>query len=171
VRTPDEMLRTIASKDVNTEVQVEVVRLDGARKASRIPVTAKLTERPDETIINEIHSPDQGGRIMPEFIGEPDAPVRNLGLEMVPFSSSERRLWGLEVKAVAPGSPAALQGLAPGDIITTVNGRSVRSQSDFMAAIAQPVRGNHVIRFRRGEEQRVAIIRGAGPRGEESPLP
>lgn len=43
---------------------------------------------------------------------------------------------GLAVGAVGPGSPAAGAGIAPGDLIVAVDGRSVRDMEDLQAAVA-----------------------------------
>jgi hypothetical protein len=45
---------------------------------------------------------------------------------------------GLLITQVMPGSPAAMQGLEPGDIILRVNGMVVRSQYDLNYMIGQP---------------------------------
>jgi hypothetical protein len=43
---------------------------------------------------------------------------------------------GAQVVAVVPGSPAAAAGITPGDVITSVDGRSVSSPAALQAAIA-----------------------------------
>ena len=43
---------------------------------------------------------------------------------------------GLRVRSVWPGSPAAKAGLAPGDVVVSMDGRPVESREDFDTALA-----------------------------------
>jgi serine protease Do len=46
------------------------------------------------------------------------------------------RSQGLRVRSVWPGSPAARAGLAPGDVVVSLDGRPVESREDFDTALA-----------------------------------
>lgn len=160
IRSQEEMLRTITSKPVEEEIRIEIVRLDGDLNAERMEVVAVLTERPDEQTLTELHQPERSNAIVPRIQEDPDAPAteRNLGMELEPHSNTSERIWGLKVTSVASGSPAARAGLAQGDIITIMNGRAVRTKGDFGVALANPIRGSHIIRFLRDGETRMVTI-------------
>jgi S1-C subfamily serine protease len=51
---------------------------------------------------------------------------------------------GLKVISVYEGSPAARGGLRPGDVITNVDGKTVRSASDLTAAMFRYHPGDRV---------------------------
>jgi hypothetical protein len=59
---------------------------------------------------------------------------------------------GVKVTSVLPGSPAAQAGISPGDTITDIDGRPVRSSRDIEAAIAASTTGTVKIKY---------MIRGA----------
>jgi serine protease Do len=59
---------------------------------------------------------------------------------------------GALVRGVVDGSPAALAGLATGDLITRVGSRDVAGPADLEAALADPALGTEVT---------VHVIRGA----------
>jgi len=59
---------------------------------------------------------------------------------------------GVKVTSVLPGSPASQAGISPGDTITDIDGRPVRSNRDIEAAIAANTTGTVKIRY---------MIRGA----------
>ena len=68
------------------------------------------------------------------------------GTRPLPTAAAERlgRLEGIEVIEVMPGSPAALAGLRPGDLIVEVEGRPVARAGDLQRLmIATPI-GSHV---------------------------
>lgn len=68
---------------------------------------------------------------------------------------------GLEVAAVAPGSPAELGGLQAGDALLTVDGKAIRTRGDLLAAILAHKPGDTItVRFLRGKssaETRVTL--------------
>ncbi|HVO52524.1 MAG TPA: trypsin-like peptidase domain-containing protein [Thermoanaerobaculia bacterium] len=61
---------------------------------------------------------------------------------------------GLRVRSVWPGSPAAKAGLAPGDVVVSLDGRPVESREDFDTALASvgPGRALGVVFRREGAE-------------------
>ena len=79
---------------------------------------------------------------------------------------------GVPIVAVLPGSPAALAGLQPGDVLTTLNNRWTTSVADVYAAVAdvQPGREVSVVILRDGKEQTLTVqpsggnLRSANPR-------
>jgi opacity protein-like surface antigen len=54
---------------------------------------------------------------------------------------------GVKVTSVLPGSPASQAGISPGDTITDIDGRPVRSSHDIEAAIAANATGTVKIRY------------------------
>jgi len=66
---------------------------------------------------------------------------------------------GMVLQYVEPGSPAAKAGIQPGDVVTTVNGKPVKSGSDLVDPITQTTIGNKVhILYMRGGEQHEADV-------------
>jgi len=57
---------------------------------------------------------------------------------------SERGFTGVQVVRVSTSSPAELAGLSVGDVITTVNGKSVGSTQELAATMAQIEAGSTV---------------------------
>ena len=66
---------------------------------------------------------------------------------------------GVPIVAVLPGSPAALAGLQPGDVLTTLDNRWTTSVADVYAAVAdvQPGRDVSVVIVREGKEQTLTV--------------
>lgn len=66
---------------------------------------------------------------------------------------------GLRVRSVWPGSPAAKAGLAPGDVVVSLDGRPVENREDFDTALASLGPGRPVaVRYRReGQEQSARV--------------
>ncbi|MBI1290337.1 PDZ domain-containing protein [bacterium] len=139
VRSSDEMLQSIARKAVDSSVTVKLLRLNEEEKPMTLTVTARLGERPAEEIITEMHRDEQNSNEMiPKIQIDPSAPVsrKDLGLALDDWYDDKTKEAGLEVKSVAPGSPADGAGLEVGDVITSVAGRPVRSLGDFRAALS-----------------------------------
>jgi serine protease Do len=66
---------------------------------------------------------------------------------------------GLRVRSVWPGSPAAKAGLAPGDVVVSLDGRPVESREDFETALASvgPGKGLGVVFRREGAEMTARV--------------
>ncbi|MGA8347953.1 MAG: PDZ domain-containing protein [Isosphaeraceae bacterium] len=66
---------------------------------------------------------------------------------------------GVPIVAVLPDSPAALAGLQPGDVLTTLNNRWTTSVADVYAAVAdvQPGRDVSVVILRDGKEHTLIV--------------
>ncbi|HXJ16833.1 MAG TPA: Do family serine endopeptidase [Candidatus Polarisedimenticolia bacterium] len=61
--------------------------------------------------------------------------------------------YGIVIEAVEPGSPADKAGLLPGDVITDINGKPVRTGADLVNPIAQTPIGQSVqLRFVRNKQ-------------------
>jgi serine protease Do len=66
---------------------------------------------------------------------------------------------GLRVRSVWPGSPAAKAGLAPGDVVVSLDGRPVESREDFDTALASvgPGKALGVVFRREGAEMTARV--------------
>src|ERR1700738_3602646 len=66
---------------------------------------------------------------------------------------------GMVLQYVEPGSPAAKAGIQPGDVVTTVNGKPVKSGSDLVDPITQTAVGNkvHLVYMRGGEKHETDV--------------
>jgi serine protease Do len=66
---------------------------------------------------------------------------------------------GLRVRSVWPGSPAAKAGLAPGDVVVSLDGRPVESREDFDTALASvgPGKALGVVYRREGAEMTARV--------------
>jgi C-terminal processing protease CtpA/Prc len=71
---------------------------------------------------------------------------------------------GVPIEAVEPGSPAAVAGLLPGDVITTMDGRWTASVTDVFAAAAdaQPGQPATVVFLRQGREMSLEVTPADG---------
>ncbi len=66
---------------------------------------------------------------------------------------------GLRVRSVWPGSPAAKAGLAPGDVVVSLDGRPVESREDFDTALASVAPGKALgVVYRREGVERTARV-------------
>lgn len=73
--------------------------------------------------------------------------------------SDEPAPQGLEVAAVAPGSPAELGGLQAGDVLLTVDGKDIRTRGDLLAAILAHTPGDTIaVRYLRGKNSAEASV-------------
>jgi serine protease Do len=172
VRTSDDMLQAIATKPVDSSVEVGVVRLGETKDAEpfRKTFVARLTERPDEELIDQLHQPQQSmdelfpdeelpSSPLPSPNVVPTLPVRGdlLGLAVKPYFDPATRLSGVEIEAVATGSATDLAGLRSGDIVSNVNGRSVRSEVDLRAALSAGT-DPHTFQVLRGGVSQLVLV-------------
>jgi serine protease Do len=116
----------IASMQPGTEVRLQVMRDGQARE-----VSLKLGEAPAEAGPGR----QPGG-------GEPGGGMIGLSVQdLTPEIAKELELpagtQGVVVAEVAPGSPAAMAGLARGDVIQQVNRKPVSSASEFASLVKQ----------------------------------
>ena len=73
--------------------------------------------------------------------------------------SDEPAPQGLEVAAVAPGSPAEQSGLQAGDVLLAVDGKTIRTRSDLLAAIHAHKPGDSIpILYVRGKKSAEAMV-------------
>ncbi len=157
IGTVEDMLRTIAFKPVDSEVQLSVVRLNEKSEPVRLTMSAKVTERPRDEIVRGMHQDSDENGVIPRVQEESDTPRELfLGMDLETFYDVESRTGGLRVLDLAEDSKPFAGGMKSGDVILELNGRRVLTLPDFLGAMAQPVEGKHSLRFQRdGQSQTI----------------
>ena len=108
-------------------------RVDGVKVVSgRTTVNLRITLARDEGPDTASHGPAASGSVA-VTLGETDEPV-----EVV-------------VMSVVPGSEAERAGLAPGDVVATVDGAVVSTMEDARAKLSGPVADDVLVGVRRGD--------------------
>jgi len=134
----------------------ERVTLEVLRKGERITVEVTLGERPSEEELAQMPPPGSSQQEEPKkafgLAVRPNSPelARRLGL------ATER---GMVITEVEPGSAADFAGLQPGEVILSVNNRSIRSVKDWNEAVAQ-AEGQSLVALRvlHGRIQRLVVL-------------
>ena len=92
-------------------------------------------------------------RVVPDLLRDGRVDRAYLGV------SSATAQGGAVVTAVEPGSPAEEAGLRPGDLLTSVDGRTIAAMEDVRAAVdsRRPGDAVEVVFTRAGDEQRVRV--------------
>jgi serine protease Do len=143
----NELRNTIASLKPGTNLSLTIFR-DGKNKE----VSVKIGElkRSEEEVINEIESNDATAEL--GFSADELTPqtIRQLGI---------KRSQGLVVTDVKPGSLAAEAGLMPRDIIVSINGVKVKTNSELSSTLnkANLKRGIRIVVETQGMERFVFI--------------
>ncbi len=167
----DDLRSRIGDFDPNDSVRLRLVR-DGKPKTLQV----KLGSRPAPSQLarmgGEFAPPaPPGSRGPSQERGAPPSLERKgrAGAPSTPRSAGQRpRLdlevreveGGLRVEAVGPGGLGARLGLRPGDVLTGVNGRRVRSSRDVQEAI-EASSGSVSVSARRGDGSISSSILGA----------
>lgn len=129
VKSADDLARKIAAMTPGTQVTVNVLR-----KGEPKTLTVTLGKMPEEKQAQaEIGS--EKSRL---------TPLAQLGLAVAPALASGEA--GVVVTDVDPEQPAGENGIKPGDIIRTVDGKAVGSDVDVLSAVGQAEsEGKHVV--------------------------
>jgi serine protease Do len=106
---------------------------------------------------------DRARRVVDELLHYGEVKTAWLGLRgtSVVFGAqrSGARGQGLRVRSVYPNSPAARAGLKPGDLVVSIDGRSIEGREDFDTALASAGMGRTlVVAFRRDGQERTARL-------------
>jgi serine protease Do len=117
-----EVSRTAASMRPGTQAQVAIIR-DGQAREVTLSVGQRTEDQPTRS---SAFAPDQGKRLGVALSPIPEPARRELGLE--PGTS------GVLVQRVEPNSPAAENGLEPGDVIVSANNQPVTAPPDVASA-------------------------------------
>jgi len=126
------------------------MRLRVLRERKPVELTIRLGERPTTVVQSEPSSPE---------------PQQSLGLQVQNLTKDLADQLGVQpgegvvVSAVMPGSRAAEAGIQPGDVITSVNGRSVASTREFMDAVKQSQKkGKAMFLVKRGVASQFVVV-------------
>ena len=111
-----------------------------AERISNSPERLKFRESGERTVVSRaIRRRGITLGIMPDFAGN----VKN----------------GLRADFVTPGKPAALGGMKKGDIITSINGKSVNNIQDYMFRMSQLKHGQTIsVEVLRNNKREVLLI-------------
>lgn len=150
-------------------VQAEIVR-DGARQT--IAITPEATEGVAGLLPEIRREIERGLRTLPRDLEIEPFPQRGprarLGVTLAPLTDQLASYFGVTdgvlVSAVQAGSPAAQAGLRAGDVITAIEGRTMRSPGDVAASVRMPARGStldvRLVRDRKEMSVKVTIADG-----------
>jgi len=141
----------------------KAVSLTVLRGGKTLHLTATLGERRVESAGEAEEGPASSE-------GPPSPSRQRLGVQVAALSPDVRQqlslppaVAGVVVARVAPDSPLGDQGVAPGDIITEVNGAPVRSRAEFESEVAKVKKGDYirlyVRRFDPQEISRFVVVR------------
>jgi len=133
VKDAREFARTIGSLAPDSSVKFDVMR-NGEAKS----LTATLAQMPSERTA-QAETNGQGTA----------ANTPHLGLAVEPANTAGAGEKGVVVTAVEPDSPAAQQGIEPGDVILDVNGKQVANAADIRKAMTDAKnKGKHDLLLR-----------------------
>jgi serine protease Do len=106
---------------------------------------------------------DRARRVVDELLHYGEVKTVWLGLRGTSVALGTQRSGargqGLRVRSVYPNSPAARAGLRPGDLVVSIDGRSIEGRKDFDTALASAGIGRTlVVAFRRDGQERTARL-------------
>ena len=104
-----------------------------------------LPDRPRDEIVIQARSPFQGAK------------VANLSPALADELRLDPATEGVAITAVADGSVAQRLGLAPGDIVLSVNNQKIAKTRDLERASSQQGRGWRVTIMRGGQQLSMAV--------------
>jgi serine protease Do len=142
IDSPRALSKAVADQDPGSTARVQVWR-DGRKKTLRVTV-AEMNEPADLLAASSSEK----------------STVGRLGLQLAPLNDRYRArlgtpadIDGVVVEAVQPGSEAAQKGLRPGDVITRVNGHSVKSPDTVANEMDASRNDRALLLVRRGDGQ------------------
>lgn len=118
MKSADQLSRDVGDIPVGKNANFEILR-----SGKKITLSAKIEERTDEVVADN-------SKLWPGFIAGPLTDDIRKALKL------ENKVKGALVANVASKSPAAVLGLRNGDIITAVNGKSIKEVAEFYSALA-----------------------------------
>lgn len=147
-----DLTRQVAAVRPDSEVELQVWR-DG----KTVELEVDLGENPDDLATKASVT-----------AGDDDEATASLGLSLIPLTPESRQRYGVDetvqgalIAGVTPGSPAALKGLRPGDVILRVGQTSVSGPTavtDEVDRLRKSERPSVVFQVARGGEQRFLAV-------------
>jgi len=151
VKTTRDLINYVSDRGPNATVSLGILR-----NGKQIEKRVKLGERPSD--VAPASNVDEGHESGIDWMGIQYQSLNNDSRSGIPDNLS-----GVVVTNVAPTSPLYDQRVRPGDVITEVNGQSVKGVSEF----ERQVRG-----MKSGSFLRLYVLRPAPPQaGSNKPLP
>jgi serine protease Do len=147
-----DLTRRVAAVAPDSEIELEVWR-DG----DTVKIDVDLGENPEDVANKAIG-----------MAGDGDESSSGLGLSLLPLTPENRQRYGVDegiegalVANVAPGSPAALKGLRPGDVILRVGQEVVSAPAGVVEEVErlrEDERPSVVFQVARGGERRFLAL-------------
>ena len=147
-----DLTRRVAAVPPNSEIELEVWR-DG----DTVEIDVDLGESPDDIATKTTSMASEG-----------EDSTASLGLSLLPLTPENRQRYGVDkgiegalVANVAPGSPAALKGLRPGDVILRVGQEVVSAPAGVVEEVErhrEDERPSVVFQVARGGERRFLAV-------------
>ncbi len=151
VKSGGDLLKEIATREVNSSVKLSLWRSMGGKKVEpkEKHLTATLGERPSEEDLQAMRSGmSQSQRsarkfglfLAPREKDQANSPQGSYGLQTQEDSGESatgEAPEGMLLRGVAPGSAAARAGLQPGDIVIEVNCQPVKNLEQFNEALTR----------------------------------
>jgi len=131
IRNTNELRSRVAAVDPGTNVKVLVLR-EGDEKN----LSVKLGELPDETIA-AVPNEDIRARLGCDLVTFDNRTAQQYGID--------RKLAGVVVTQVEPGSRAIVSGLAEGDLITSVSRKPIKNLEEFLEIVGEAEEGSTVL--------------------------
>jgi serine protease Do len=169
VRGVRHFVRLISESPAGRSVRMDILRNNARRMVDITPETGRVAQFLPE-FRDEI---ERGLRTLPrDFDFEwPVAPGtgRRLGISMTPLTDQLAAYFGVTegvlISAVEERSPAASAGLHAGDVITAIDGRTVRAPVDVGVAARRPAPGA-VLDFRVVRDRKALSVKVTVPESE-----
>ncbi|HSR56199.1 MAG TPA: PDZ domain-containing protein, partial [Alphaproteobacteria bacterium] len=136
--------RMVANTAIGKEVAVSILR-DGTAKTVKVTVGRKPGDQDMAGAVNGEGSPDNSGRFGMMLANISPEARQKLGLE--------ENVTGALVTQVRQGSPAAREGIRPGDVIVSVDNKKVSNAQDAASALKSASRNGGkpaLLRINRG---------------------
>jgi serine protease Do len=154
IDSPRTLARAVGSLDTGRSVELEYLR-DGQVRS----MTVELGELEAAA--------EMAGNVAPQVRGDRRQAAEDFGLQLDDLNERARSQLGLSgdargavVAGVSPQSPAAAQGIRPGDVIVSVNRSSVASAAEVADALAaaRSAGSQALVLIRRGNSQRFVAL-------------
>jgi Do/DeqQ family serine protease len=107
---------------------------------------------------------EKNGKVSRGYLG---AELGNVSQEMAPHLGLKPGQEGAYIAKITPGGPGAKAGLQPGDVVTAIDGKAVRSSDDLTMEVISHAPGSTVSLdvVRNGQPTKVNVTLGTRPTG------